>query len=105
MVSKFFFYDNVFHLYSIIALSFIEIFQIFDLIFSMFLRKVSIRVSLHGMLKLILVDTLRFRVHNVGFLAGRLRCVVCAMVKGKRRLSMPLPKVYMPYNIPSFEST
>ena len=34
-------------------------------------KKVSIRVSLRGMLRLIRVDTLR-RDHNVGFLAGRL---------------------------------
>ena len=32
-----------------------------------------VRVSLRGMLRLIRVDTLR-RVHNVGFLAGRLIC-------------------------------
>ena len=34
-------------------------------------RKVFVMVSLRGMLKLIRFDTLR-RVHNVGFLAGRL---------------------------------
>ena len=34
----------------------------------------SVRVSLRGMLKLNRVDTLR-RVHNVGFLAGRLNYV------------------------------
>ena len=34
-------------------------------------KKMSIRVSLRGMLRLIRVDTLR-RVYNVGFLAGRL---------------------------------
>ena len=33
----------------------------------------SIRVILRGMLRLILVDTLR-RVQNVGFLAARLKC-------------------------------
>ena len=33
----------------------------------------SVRDSLHGMLRLIRVDTLR-RVHNVGFLAARLIC-------------------------------
>ena len=32
------------------------------------------RISLRGMLRLIRVDTLR-RVHNVGFLAGRLICL------------------------------
>ena len=37
-------------------------------------RKESVRVSLRGMLRLIRVDTLR-RVHNVGFLAGRLKCI------------------------------
>ena len=34
-----------------------------------------IRVSLRGMLRLIRVDTLR-RVHNVGFLAGRLNLLI-----------------------------
>ena len=35
--------------------------------------KMSVRVSLRGMLRLIRIDTSR-RVHNVGFLAGRLKC-------------------------------
>ena len=38
-------------------------------------RKVSIRVSLRGMLRLFRFDTLR-RVHNVGFLVERLICDV-----------------------------
>ena len=37
-------------------------------------RKVSVRINLRGMLRLILVDTLR-RVHNVGFLVGRLNYI------------------------------
>ena len=35
----------------------------------------SVRFSLRGMLRLIRVDTLR-RVHSVGFLVGRLICIV-----------------------------
>ena len=42
-----------------------------------------VRVSLHGMLRLISVDTLR-RVHNVGFLAERLICYSGQRMIGKK---------------------
>ena len=41
----------------------------------------SIRVSLRCMLRLIRVDTL-LRVHNVGFLAGRLLCILTVSHRG-----------------------
>ena len=37
-------------------------------------QKLSVRVSLRGIFRLIRADTLR-RVHNVGFLVGRLLCI------------------------------
>ena len=44
-------------------------------------QKVSVRVSLRDMLRLIRVDTLR-RVHNVGFLAGRLKYIILYIPSG-----------------------
>ena len=43
-------------------------------------QNVSNWISLRGLRRLILIDTLR-RGHNVGFLAGRLKCEISGMFK------------------------
>ena len=52
-------------------------------------RTLSVRVSLHGMLRLIRVDTL-YRVHNVGFLAGGLKYACCQCLFKSKPLKLTL---------------
>ena len=57
-----------------------------------------IRVSLRGMLSLTWVDTLR-RDHNVGFLAGRLICIVLSLtVKSIGSLEIFLTALFLELN-------